>query len=94
MGKCPRLFKSCTTKVDLFHMDARTDQQLERGATLVEYALVFSLIVVGSLLAIDALTTTSGSYLSSTGNDIGEPRDHIEDMSDDLPDPPVWITNP
>ena len=75
-------------------MDQRSDQRRQRGATLVEYALVFSLIVVASLFAIDALTTSSGSYLSSTGNDIGQPRDHIEDMSDDLPDPPVWITNP
>ena len=75
-------------------MDARADQKRERGATLVEYALVFTLIVVGTLFAIDALTTSSGSYLSSTGNDIGEPRERIENMSDDLPDPPAWITNP
>lgn len=75
-------------------MDTRPEPSRERGATLVEYALVFSLIVVGSLFAIEALTDTSGSYLSSTGNDIGTPREHIEDMSDDLPDPPVWITNP
>ena len=75
-------------------MDQRSDQRRERGATLVEYALIFALIVVSSLFAIDALTDSSGSYLSSTGNDIGQPRDHIEDMSNDLPDPPVWITNP
>lgn len=75
-------------------MNAGPDEKQERGATLVEYALVFALIVIGSLFAIDSLTNTSGSYLSSTGNDIGEPREHIEDMSNDLPDPPVWITNP
>lgn len=61
---------------------------------MVEYALVFALIVIGSLFAIDALTDSSGSYLSSTGDDIGTPRAHIEDISDDLPDPPVWITTP
>jgi len=75
-------------------MDIRSDPRHERGASLVEYALVFSLIVIGSLYAIEALTDTSGSYLSSTGTDIGTPREHIEDMSDDLPDPPVWVTNP
>ena len=75
-------------------MDARPDPRRERGATLAEYAIVFSLIVIGSLFAIEALTDTSSSYLSSTGTDIGTPREHIEDMSDDLPDPPVWITNP
>lgn len=75
-------------------MDARQDQREERGATLVEYSIVFALIVVSSLFAIDALTDSSGSYLSSTGDDIGAPREHIEDMSNDLPDPPVWITNP
>ena len=75
-------------------MDERPVPRRERGATLAEYALVFSLIVIGSLFAIEALTDTSSSYLSSTGDDIGSPREHIEDMSDDLPDPPVWITNP
>lgn len=75
-------------------MDAGQDRRRERGASLVEYALVFALIVIGSLFAIDALTDTSGSYLSSTGDDIGEPREHIENMSNDLPDPPTWITNP
>ncbi len=73
-------------------MDARCDRSKERGASLVEYALVFALLVVSSLLAIDSLTTRSGSYLSSTGDGIGEPREHIENMSNDLPDPPVWVT--
>ncbi len=75
-------------------MDERPDQKRARGATLAEYALVFALIVVGTLFAIDALSNASGSYLSSTGNDIGEPREHIENMSDDLPDPPNWINSP
>ena len=66
-------------------------QRAERGATLVEYAVVFALIVVASLFAIEALTDSSGSYLSSTGADIGAPRQHMEDMSDDLPDPPAWL---
>jgi Flp pilus assembly pilin Flp len=73
-------------------MDLRSERKAERGATLVEYGVVFALIVVASLFAIDALTTTSGSYLSSTGTDIGAPREHIENMSDDLPDPPAWVT--
>lgn len=70
--------------------DDRDDQD-QRGATLVEYALVMALVVGGTLVAIDSLTDRSGDYLSSTGDDIGEPRQHIADMDPDLPDPPAWL---
>ncbi len=63
----------------------------ERGATLVEYALVMALLVGGTLVAVQSLTETSGDYLSSTGDNIGEPREHIADMDPDLPDPPAWL---
>lgn len=63
----------------------------ERGATLVEYAMLFSLIIGTTLLAIQTLTDSSGDYLSTTGDDIGQPRDRIADMDPDLPDPPAWI---
>lgn len=72
-------------------MNLRRKDREERGATLVEYALIFSLIVGGTLVAIQNLTTTSGDYLSSTGSNIGEPREHIADMDPDLPDPPAWL---
>ncbi|MGI9598797.1 MAG: hypothetical protein ACR2QK_21715 [Acidimicrobiales bacterium] len=72
-------------------MDQRTDDRAERGATFVEYALVFSLLVGGTLVAIQNLTDSSGDYLSSTGDDIAEPRERIADMDPDLPDPPAWL---
>lgn len=63
----------------------------ERGAAAVEYALVLALIVGATIVAIDMLGSESGSYLSTTGDQIGEPRPHYADISDDLPDPPDWI---
>lgn len=69
----------------------RKNQRHQRGATFAEYALLFSLIVGGTLAAVQALTTTSGDYLSSTGDDIGEPRERIANMDPDLPDPPAWL---
>ncbi|MGH1493253.1 MAG: Flp family type IVb pilin [Acidimicrobiales bacterium] len=72
-------------------MNLRREDREERGATLVEYALIFSLIVGGTLVAIQNLTTSSGDYLSQTGDNIAEPRDHIADMDPDLPDPPAWL---
>jgi Flp pilus assembly pilin Flp len=63
----------------------------QRGATLVEYALLVSLMIGGTLIAIQSLTSNSGDYLSSTGSNIGEPREHIADMDPDLPDPPAWL---
>ncbi len=57
----------------------------------MEYSLLMALVVVVSLLAIDQLTDTSGSYLSQTSDDIGEPRERIANMDPDLPDPPAWL---
>jgi Flp pilus assembly pilin Flp len=92
VGRRSALFKGDVSADDLICMTVRETCGQERGATLVEYAVVFSLIVIGSLLAIEMVTTESGTYLSSTGTEIGEPREHIADMDPDLPDPPAWIT--
>ncbi len=73
-------------------MDVRENRRKERGASLAEYGLIFALVVIASLFAIDNLTTESGDYLSTTATDIGEPRERISDMDPDLPDPPAWIT--
>ena len=72
-------------------MDLRPDPSSERGATAVEYAMILALVVGATLVAITGLTDTSGQYLSSTGDDIGEPRERIADMDSDLPDPPAWL---
>jgi Flp pilus assembly pilin Flp len=72
-------------------MEDPSDQGHERGATLIEYALILALFVGATALAVTNLTSTSGQYLSSTGDDIGQPRDHIVDMDHDLPDPPAWL---
>ncbi len=72
-------------------MNHRPNDDAQRGATLVEYALLASLIIGATLFAIESLTDTSGTYLSSTGDDIGEPRERIADMDPDLPDPPAWL---
>jgi Flp pilus assembly pilin Flp len=72
-------------------MEDRSDPRRERGATVVEYALVLALFVGATLIAIDGLTDRGGTYLSTTGDDIGQPRDRIADMDDDLPDPPAWL---
>ncbi len=63
----------------------------ERGATAVEYALILALVVVATAASIVGLRDTSGNYLSTTGESIGEPRERIADMDDDLPDPPAWL---
>jgi len=72
-------------------MDERPADDAQRGATLVEYALLASLVIGATLFAIQGLTDTSGTYLSTTGDDIGEPRERIADMDPDLPDPPAWL---
>lgn len=69
----------------------RSDRARERGATAVEYAMLFSLVIGTTVLAIQTLTTESGDYLSTTGDDIGEPRERIANMDPDLPDPPAWL---
>lgn len=71
--------------------EARAHERGERGATFAEYALILALVVGATVAAIAGLTDTSGNYLSSTGDDIGEPRERISDMDDDLPDPPAWL---
>jgi Flp pilus assembly pilin Flp len=90
-GKYAGSFKCQPAGVDPGHMRVRPNRRTERGASLVEYGVVFALIVISSLVAIETLTTESGDYLSSTGDDIGEPREHISDMDTDLPDPPAWV---
>lgn len=76
----------------LLSRPSRSDRRpAERGATATEYAMLVALLVGATLIAIDSLTATSGSYLSSTGDDIGEPREHISDIDPDLPDPPAWL---
>ncbi|MEL6984029.1 MAG: Flp family type IVb pilin [Actinomycetota bacterium] len=63
----------------------------ERGATAVEYSLILALVVLATVASIAGLRDTSGDYLSTTGEDIGTPRERIADMDDDLPDPPAWL---
>lgn len=70
---------------------SRDGRGRERGATAVEYAMLFSLVIGTTIIAIQTLTTESGDYLSTTGDDIGEPRQRIADMDPDLPDPPAWL---
>ena len=72
-------------------MMVRPDAREQRGATLVEYALIFALVIGATLIAIQGLTDSSGDYLSTTGDDIGTPRERIADMDPDLPDPPAWL---
>jgi Flp pilus assembly pilin Flp len=45
---------------------------LERGATGVEYALVVSLVVVGSIAAIKRLETNADNYYDDTSEQIGD----------------------
>ena len=72
-------------------MEDRSARRDERGATLVEYALVLALVVGATLVAVGDLTDRSGDYLSTTADDIGQPRPRISDLDDDLPDPPAWL---
>lgn len=72
-------------------LDERLERKKSRGATATEYAMLVALLVGATLVAIDGLTDTSGSYFSSTGDDIGEPRERIANMDPDLPDPPDWL---
>lgn len=53
--------------------------------------MILALVVGATLAAITGLTDSSGEYLSTTGDDIGEPRERIADMDADLPDPPAWL---
>ena len=47
----------------------------ERGATLVEYALLVSLIAVASIGAIQYMGNRAGSKLVSVSSAIGQPAD-------------------
>ncbi|MET0881375.1 MAG: hypothetical protein ABWZ14_07470 [Acidimicrobiales bacterium] len=49
-----------------------TARAKERGATLVEYALIISVFVFGSMGAIQRLDDKSGDYYENASNDIGE----------------------
>ena len=82
--------KSAARRSDSDEMSRRSILRAERGASAVEYAVVLALVAGATIVAINNLTDTSGSYLSSTGDDIGEPREMISNMEPDLPDPPAW----
>ena len=71
--------------------DGHQDEKKQRGATLVEYALVTALFLTASLGAFTYLTRESGEYLVDTGSQIGEPRDRISDIDHNLPAPPAWV---
>ncbi len=66
----------------------------ERGATLTEYGLVVSLVVVAAFGGIMQLQDESGSYLVETGSDVGQPRELAAEMSPDLPEEPNWLPQP
>jgi Flp pilus assembly pilin Flp len=55
----------------------------ERGATLVEYALIISVFVFGSMGAIQRLDDKSGDYYENASNDIGDLPQSGIDTSDD-----------
>ena len=73
--------------------DARSRRH-QRGATLSEYAILASLVVVVSIGAITLLEDESGSYLEATGSDVGSPRALAADIDPDLPEPPPWLAVP
>jgi len=71
--------------------DSQGDNGGQRGATLVEYAILVALLVVTSIVAIDFITAESSEYLTDTASAVGEPRERIVDIETDLPDPPAWV---
>lgn len=73
---------------------ARRGQRSQRGATLTEYALLVSLVVVTSIGAIQRLQTQSGSYLVATGSDVGTPQPLAAQLVTSVPVTPVWLTQP
>lgn len=63
----------------------------QRGATLVEYALVVALLVLATISATEYLTDESAEVLADNGSQIGEPRDSaIQVTTSTLPAPPEW----
>ncbi len=91
VGRTTDLFKHPVEGDDLNVMHARSRESGDRGATTIEYAMALALVLLSSLAALNTLTTTSGSYLSQTGDDIGEPPERVADISPSLPDPPSWV---
>ncbi len=66
---------------------AEREQRCQRGATLVEYALLVALVLGSTLVAIDTLTAESADYLSETSDNVGSPRPHYTDLTPHYPDP-------
>jgi pilus assembly protein Flp/PilA len=54
-------------------MQARINVQSERGASLVEYALLVALIAVVCIVAVTTLGGNANSKFQSIGNSIGRP---------------------
>lgn len=79
--------------VDVVPVGTPKEARNERGATLVEYAIILALLVMVSLVAIEQLGNDAGVYLQETGDGIGEPRENVENLDHDLPDPPDWTNN-
>lgn len=65
----------------------------DRGAALIEYALLTALIVLGTIAAIQVLSDNSEDYLRDTGETIGTPRERNSDVDPDVPNPPAWLNN-
>ncbi len=63
-------------------MTTRTHHAAERGASLVEYALVLSLFIVGALGVIRSLTDNSEQLLEDSGEGIADHRPFDEDLDD------------
>lgn len=63
----------------------------DRGATLIEYALMVALMVVAVVVAVEYLTDESSSVLADNGSQIGQPRDYgVRASTTTLPAPPGW----
>lgn len=63
-----------------------------RGVTVVEYALIISLVVVPSIGALRRLNTNSRSYYSNASDDIGDLPQSGIDTSPDSSAPPASTT--
>ena len=66
----------------------------ERGATLIEYALILALLVGSTIGVILLLEDNSGSFLEQAGSDIGTPRGLAADFGLDESATPSWLTQP
>ena len=73
----------------------RTRRRRERGATLVEYALMLSLVVVSALAVLQSLEDNSAEYLNETGSEIGRPMEGRDALRNRPMDPaPAWVGQP